>query len=98
MSAESVGLADFFCDRTDRVGRIGGGIACYLAATLVYNRLLDVEDDVHEVLWIRMRLNKLPIKYASIIIACIYHPPGSDNVSMSDYLIATLGNILRRIP
>ena len=56
------------------------------------HRLLDVEDDVHEVLWIRTRLNNLPIKYASIIIACIYHPPGSDNVSMNDYLIATLDN------
>ena len=81
MPAESVGLTGFFCERKDRVGRIGGGIACYLAATSVYDRLLDVEDDVHEVLWIRMSLNKLPIKYASIVVACIYHPPGSETLT-----------------
>ena len=30
--------------------------------TLVYDRLHDIENDEHEVLWIRLKRNKLPIK------------------------------------
>ena len=56
--------------------RGGGGIACYVAETVVYDRLHDIEDDEHEVLWTRLKPKKLSIKYSCIIIACIYHPPG----------------------
>ena len=28
----------------------GGGVACYVADTIVYDRLHDIEDDKHEVL------------------------------------------------
>ena len=81
-----------------RVGRVGGGVACYVAATVPYDRLLDIEDNEHEVMWIRLRLHKLPRRFASIVIACIYHPPNSDNSSMREYSIATLDGILRRHP
>ena len=63
----------FCCERKDRVDR-GGGAACYVAETMVYDRLLDIEDDKHQVVWIRMRPMKVPRKYSFIIIACIYHP------------------------
>ena len=98
MSDESVTLSGYCCERKDRVGRAGGGVACYVAATVAYDRLVDIEDDVHEVMWIRMRLHKLPRKFSSIVIACIYHPPNSDNSSMREYLIATLDGILRCHP
>ena len=98
MSDESVSLSGYCCARKDRVGRAGGGVACYVAATVAYDRLVDIEDDVHEVMWIRMRLHKLPRKFSSIVIACIYHPPNSDNSSMREYLIATLDGILRCHP
>ena len=52
----------------------GGGVACHVAETVVYDRLHDIEDDEHEVLWIRLKPKKLQIKYSCIIIACIYHP------------------------
>ena len=45
-----------------------------------------------------MRLHKLPRKFSSIVIACIYHAPISDNSSMREYLIATLDGILRCHP
>ena len=77
---------------------VGGGVACYVAATVPYDRLLDIEDNEHEVMWIRLRLHKLPRRFASIVIACIYHPPNSDNSSMREYIIATLDGILRRHP
>ena len=83
MYDESVGLSGYCCERKDRVGRAGGGVACYIAAAVAYDRLIDIEDDVHEVMWIRMRRHK-------------YHPPNSDNSSMREYIIATLDDILRR--
>ena len=76
----------------------GGGVACYVAETAVYDRLHDIEDDEHEVLWIRLKPKKLPRKYSCIIIACIYHPPGADNGSLQEYLITSLDTVLRRSP
>ena len=78
--------------------RGGGGVACYVAETAVYDRLHDIEDDEHEVLWIRLKPKKLPRKYSCIIMAGIYHPPGADNGSLREYLIASLDIVLRRSP
>ena len=94
MAPESVGLAGLCCERKDRVERGGGGVACYVAETLVYERLHDIEDDEHKVLWIRLKPKKLPRKYSCIIIACIYHPPGADNGSLREYLITNLDTVL----
>ena len=98
MVSESAGLAGFCCERKDRVERGGGGVACYVAETAVYDRVHDIEDDEHEVLWIRLKPKKLPRKYSCIIIACIYHPPGADNGSLREYLITSLDAVLRRSP
>ena len=62
VDSEYVGLAGFCCERKDRVEREGGGKACYVAKTLVYDRLHDIKHDEHEVLWIRLKRKKLPIK------------------------------------
>ena len=70
---------------------------CYVAETLVYDRVHDIEDVEHEELWIKLKPNKLSRKYLCIIIACIYHPPGVDNDSLWVYLITNLDTVLRRI-
>ena len=98
MVSESVGLAGFCCERKDRMERGGGGVACYVTETAVYDQLHDIEDDEHEVLWIRLKPKKLPRKYSCIITACIYHPPGPDNDSLREYLITSLDTVLRRSP
>ena len=98
MVSESVGLADFCCERKDRMERGGGGVACYVTETAVYGQLHDIEDNEHDVLWIRLKPKKLPRKYSCIIIACIYHPPGADNGSLREYLITSLDTVLRRSP
>ena len=46
------------CGR-DREERGGGGVACCVAETVVYDRLHDIEDDEHEVLWIRLKPKKI---------------------------------------
>ena len=98
MSDESVGMSGYCCERKERLERAGGGVACYVAATVAYDRLHDIEDDIHEVMWIRMRLHKLPRRFESVVIECIYHPPNSNNSSMREYIIATLDDMLRRHP
>ena len=98
MSPESVGLAGFCCERKDREDRRGGGVACYVAASMVYTRLRYIEDDEQGVLWVRLRPQKLPRKYSCIIIACIYHPPKADNGSMREYRIISLDSNLRCYP
>ena len=94
---EYVGLAGFCCEKKDRVEREGGGEVSYVAETLEYDRVHDIEDVEHEVLWIKLKPNKLSRKYLCIIRACIYHPPGVDNGSLWVYLITNLDTVLRRI-
>ena len=78
--------------------RGGGGVACYVAASMVYTRLRYIEDDEYEVLSVRLRPQKLPRKYSCIIIAFIYHPTKADNGSMREYTITSLDTILRCYP
>ena len=40
--SESVGLAGSCCERKDRMERGGGGVACHVAETLVYELLHDI--------------------------------------------------------
>ena len=48
------------------------------AASMVYARLRHIEDDEHEVLWVRVRPQKLPRKYSCIIYIYYYlHLPSS---------------------
>ena len=56
------------------------------------------KDDEHDVLWVRIRPQKLPKQYSCIIIACIYHPPKADNGSMREYMTTSLDSILRCYP
>ena len=64
----------------------GGGVACYVAEIAVYDRLHDIEDDEHEVLWISLKPKKILVYY--------YHPPGADNGWLREYLITSLDTVL----
>ena len=46
MSDESVGLSGYCCERKDRLGRAGGGVACYAAATVAYDQSCHIMDIV----------------------------------------------------
>ena len=52
MSTESVGLAEFCCERKACLEKGGGGVACYVAETILYERLHDLEEVRREVIWV----------------------------------------------
>ena len=95
---EAVALPGFYCERRDRTDRRGGGVACYIKCTIQYDHLSHLNDDIHEVLWIRLKPHKLPRKFSCILVGCIYHPPDADDMSMHDYLITCVDNIFRKYP
>ena len=74
------------------------GLLCKTNPTLQYKRLTDLEDGVHEALWLTMRPPKLPRMVSMLAIGCIYHPPDANNSSMYHYLISCIDSILRRSP
>ena len=53
MDDTNLALDGFCLERKDRGHRRGGGVACYIRNDVVYNRLLELEDELLEVLWIK---------------------------------------------
>lgn len=98
VSDEAVSITGYECERKDRLHKRAGGVVCYVKQSVVYERIIDVEDDIKEVLWIKLKPERLPRKYSCIIIACIYHPPDADNVDMRYYLINSFDILKRRHP
>ena len=56
MDDTSLALECFCLERKDRDHRRGGGVACYIRNDIDYNRLRELEDDMLEVLWIKVML------------------------------------------
>ena len=61
MDDTSLALEGFCLERKDRDHRRGGGVglACYIRNDIEYNRLRELEDDVLEVLWIKVMPRRL---------------------------------------
>ena len=98
VSNEAVSLPGYNCERHDRVGRRGGGTACYIKDSILYDRLTELDSDSHEVLWIKLMPKRLPRRFSCIVIGCLYHPPDADNEMMHDYLTTSIDCILRKYP
>ena len=73
--------------RKDRVERIHGGVCVYVQNQIKVEILSNLISPSFVVLWLKLRPRKLPRGISSIVLAAIYHPPGSDNLAMIDYLI-----------
>ena len=76
--------------RKDRVERTHGGVCVYVQNQIKVEILSNLISPSFEVLWLKLRPRKLPRGISSIVLAAIYHPPGSDNLAMIDYLIDCL--------
>ena len=95
---ESIALSGYSCERRDRTFRRGGGVACYIRESVQYDRMSDLDHDIHEVLWVRLCPQRLPRRFSCIVVGCLYHPPDADDVTMQEYLITSLDSILRKHP
>ena len=79
MDDTSLALEGFCLERKDRDHRRGGGVACYsIRNDIEYNRLLEFEDDMLEVLWIKVMPRRLPRKFSCILVGCLYYTHQTD--------------------
>ena len=76
--------------RRDRKHKSHGAVCSYINDAISCNRLLDLENDSFEVMWVVLRPNRLPRGYSNVIIAVVYHPPGANCESMRDYIQSSL--------
>ena len=95
---DSVSINGFYCERRDRVNRRAGGVACCVKNDVLYSRIVELEDQSFEVLWLKIMPKKLPRAFSCIILACIYHPPGANSAAMRDHLINGVDSVVRKHP
>ena len=79
--------------RRDRKYKSHGGVCLYINNAISCNRLLNLENDSFEVLWVVLRPSRLPRGYSNVIIAVEYHPPVANCESMRDYTQSSLEHI-----
>ena len=56
----NVSINGFYCERRDRANRRSGGVACYVKNDVLYTRIVELEDQSFEVLWLKLMPKKLP--------------------------------------
>ena len=91
------GYTTYRRDRKD--GRVHGGVCCYVKENLPVTKVweeLDKQD--LEILWITIRPHHLPRDFTHITIGVVYHPPGSDDRTMSEHIIHCVDYILQQYP
>ena len=57
---ESVSIYGFYCERRERVNRRTGGVACYVKNDVLCSRIVELEDQSFENLWLKIMPKKLP--------------------------------------
>ena len=65
---------------------------------VLYSRIVELEDQSFEVLWLKIMPKKLPTAFSCIILACIYHPPGANSAVMRDHVINGVYSVVRKNP
>ena len=53
-------IGGFNCERKDRLNKRAGGVVCYLRNSMVYTRMVELEDQTLEVLWLKIMPKRLP--------------------------------------
>ena len=78
--------------RRDRKTDCPGGVCIYVNTERLNN--VTVLDDLncckqHELLWLRIRPDRLPRSISSIVVGILYYPPGGDDKLICDHLFQT---------
>ena len=63
----------YFLERGDRIGKVGGGLVCFIKNNLNYKRRYDLEDENIETVWIELVFRSS----ANILICMLYRPPNA---------------------
>ena len=87
-----VSISGFNLVRLDRQTSVDGGVCTCIKNSLQYSILDDLTDPLFEVVWIKIRPNRLR-GFSDIIVGNVYHPPCSDNAAMLNYLMNCMSSI-----
>ena len=74
-----IDIPGFRIIRKDRMERIHGGVCLYIKKQIKCCILPELESSQFKELWIKLQPRRLPRGLSSIVLAAMYHPPGSDN-------------------
>ena len=90
-----VNVPDYTIIRKDRLTNSHAGVCAYVRESQVkFKHLEDLSCcDKHEVLWLYLGPTRLPRGFSCIIVAVLYHPPGSDQYSILDHLFYVLDEL-----
>ena len=75
-----------------------GGVCLYIKDSIQFNVLVEVQSPEFEVLWVKIRPNRLPRGIPCIIAATIYHPSTSNDKLLLDYLAVSLTKLESQYP
>lgn len=96
---EAVDIDGYVLHRHDRSdGRQCGGVAAYVRNSVSCVRLLELELQNVETLWLLFRSQRMPRTVSHILIGVVYHPPDADNKTTTDHLVDAVDIIMKRHP
>ena len=88
-----VAISDFNLLRRDRKDRQHGGVCIYIRDSIQFSLLDDLSEPSFEVIWVKIRPDRLPRGFSNVIVGTVYHPPSSNNLAMLNYLWNCLSSI-----
>jgi hypothetical protein len=68
----------------------------YIEDAIDFERLDEISSDLFELLWINMRMPRLPRGFSNLVIGTVYHPPSAGAPAMLDYLSTCLSALESR--
>ena len=72
---DSIVIGGFNCERKDMLNKRAGGVVCYLPNSMVYTRMVELEDKTLEVLWLKIMPKRLPRQFSYNCCIGMHLPP-----------------------
>ena len=81
-----VAISGFNLLHRDRKYGQYGGVCIYIRDSIQFSLLDDLFEPSFEVIWVKIRPDRLPRGFSNVIVGTVYHPPSSNNSAMLNYL------------
>ena len=99
MDDNNLSIEGFSVERKDRCyGRTGGGVACYIRNSFMYEGLSNLEEKELGVIWLKIMPKQISRKLSYILIACIYFTQMTEYAKMREHLITCVDGVIRKHP